>query len=211
MPLALHIGNASGELTHLVKVITRAYDKASEIILEIFGEQNIDIFVLNETYHVIPEYGFGGFTPSRDIVYININKNSSNIDLKTMVSIMLHEIHHAMRWDKVGYGETLGEALVSEGLAVYLEVAYTKSVPIYSKIKLAAGIPSKAMKESDSDTYDHNSWFYGSDTIPRWSGYTLGYEMVRQFAQTQKLSLIDSVLIDAKVIIKHYLANLEPL
>ena len=39
-----------------------------------------------------------------------------------------------------------------------------------------------ARPELDSATYDHERWFFGpTATLPRWTGYTLGYRLVESY------------------------------
>jgi len=47
-----------------------------------------------------------------------------------------------------------------------------------------AAVDVEALTATD---YDHSTWFFGSGSLPRWFGYSLGYEMVgswqRQMAE----------------------------
>jgi uncharacterized protein YjaZ len=93
-----------------------------------------------------------------------------------------HEAHHCMRNAAIGYGETLGEALVSEGLAGrFVEHLFgTAPEPWESaadEAVLRAHLPNGALLSSSD--YNHATWFYGQDArLPRWIGYTLGYRIV---------------------------------
>lgn len=47
-------------------------------------------------------------------------------------------------------------------------------------------------------TYDHPAWFYGSDRkVPRWAGYTLGYNLVASYLAKHP-KVLPSKLISAK-------------
>lgn len=40
----------------------------------------------------------------------------------------------------------------------------------------------RASPEFDPSTYSHPRWFFGADpTLPRWTGYTLGYRLVERY------------------------------
>lgn len=85
-----------------------------------------------------------------------------------------------------GYGWTLGEALVSEGLAGQFVGRLLRTPPepwenATSREQLRTDpIPLSALANRD---YDHSAWFYGSGSHPRWFGYTLGYELVGSWLQ----------------------------
>lgn len=38
-----------------------------------------------------------------------------------------------------------------------------------------------AKQELASTQYDHGAWFFGSGPFPRWTGYTLGCEIVGRY------------------------------
>jgi uncharacterized protein YjaZ len=100
----------------------------------------------------------------------------------------VHEAHHCMRMAKRGYGRTLGEALVSEGLAGRFVTHLFHSPPepwerAVDQNTLLAHRPDNRMLAATD--YDHNSWFFGAGgQRPRWLGYTLGYEMVGKWLET---------------------------
>jgi uncharacterized protein YjaZ len=180
--IKLHIGNAGGQLDSLEQDIREAFRLAKDAALKRFKVDGVDIFVLRSDFGVIKELGFGGFTASENTIFCYIGKNIKSIDKKRLSSILLHELHHAKRDGAVGYGETLGEALVSEGLACLLEEEYLGEVPIYSKDKLGGAVVARAKKELDAKQYDHDAWFYGTADLPRWAGYTLGYDVCKKYA-----------------------------
>lgn len=69
---------------------------------------------------VIPEKGHAGFCPEAGVVYITVDPENNAFCKNYAHSIkrmFAHELHHAARWQELGYGSTLGEALVSKGLA----------------------------------------------------------------------------------------------
>ena len=85
----------------------------------------------------IPETGVGGFTDPRSGA-IRISLDSRPTRFVEMVRDWLpgglaHEIHHSRRiLAGPGYGTTLGEAIVTEGLAVAFEHEAFPSAPIGS-------------------------------------------------------------------------------
>jgi hypothetical protein len=83
------------------------------------GRIRIDVRV--DPMLVIPETGVGGLTDeSGDVrIAIDVERRDLRESLETWVPAMVaHEVHHSSRIRTgTGYGATLGEALVSEGLA----------------------------------------------------------------------------------------------
>ena len=203
MAFKLHIGNSTNDLDHLITDINQAFKNASKESERLFGHHNADVFVINELYYVIPEYGFGGFTTSDRTIYININKSKKTLDINLLTSLIMHEMSHAYRWSAVGYGETLGEALVTEGIGCYIESLYLGHCPIYSSIKLKDKYINLAIKELNSSNYV-DGWFFGDDKFDRWVGYTLGFKIVEKYFNHNNHKKSDIVNIDAKKILDYY-------
>jgi uncharacterized protein YjaZ len=80
-----------------------------------------------------------------------------------------------------GYGRTLGQALVSEGLAGHFTRLLLHNPPepwecAVTDDALEAHWPDK---ETLAKPYNHAEWFFGvGGQRPRWLGYTLGYRIV---------------------------------
>ncbi|MCR4334111.1 MAG: DUF2268 domain-containing protein [Patescibacteria group bacterium] len=159
---------------------------------ELLPIKDVDIVLYDNPEATIDEIGgIGGFSPNANLIFISLNPRHS--DFKKAVKeeltfTLAHELHHTIRWQKQVEGDTLLEALVFEGLADHFaqEVTGRKKPSLYSnaltpeqkKIFL-----KKASEEWNKPTYNHNLWFYGSkpDIIPRWTGYTLGYDLVATY------------------------------
>ena len=63
----------------------------------------------------------------------------------------------------------------------------------------------KAKKEWEKPTYDNAAWFYGSlpEVIPRWTGYTLGYDLVAKYLEAHPRILpSELVCADASLFVK---------
>lgn len=98
--------------------------------------------------------------------------------------MLAHELHHSSRWDGPGYGKTLGEALVSEGLAGHFaQEVYGAAPEPWEQLPVSTLRPhlSKAKAEWRSDEYNHGGWFFGSQDLPQWLGYSLGYQLVARY------------------------------
>lgn len=155
----------------------------------VMATDNVQINVIADPMQTIPELGIGGFTVSGQEIRLFVSPTSPvySASLSTALFPMLaHELHHAARMRSVGYGSTLFEAIVSEGLADHFS------------IEVAGGDPppwSKALTESELETwttraaetwhnrsYNHSHWFFGTNgETPRWTGYAIGYQVIDDY------------------------------
>ena len=185
MTIKLHLLNSSKKLSAIESLIHQQFKISVDQIQNILQVENVDV-VVKAGSAVLPETGFGGYSPSEDIAYITIDTDNKFL-LKTFNSEFLvtlgHELHHCARHKHVGYGLTLGEALISEGLACKFETELiSNKVPLYANVLSKEQIENffiKAKLELLSSCYDHRAWFFGSNSIPRHAGYSLGYKLAK--------------------------------
>lgn len=197
------IANAAGELTKLIPLIEDSLKVTLPMIESELNAKNIDIIFVSAASLTIPEYGIGGNSPGPNHIYISFDPNSDKITQQGLNETLLHEAHHCMRWRNPGYDETLGEAMVSEGLACLYEQEYSGQIPIYAKVPLLKEQVNLAKEEMSSKTYDHSKWFYGSDKIVRWFGYTYGYQLCERYSRDKKLDAKSLVHVPASEILNY--------
>ncbi len=190
MSINLHLLNAQGKLSRLEDRIFSEFDVSIDRITSLMPVKGIDV-VISASSDVIPETGFVGFCPEDDLVYLKIDPNNANLlhgFSEEFTATLGHELHHCIRRRTVGYGSTLAEALVTEGLACSFETELRLSMnaPFYAvalnENKLQ-DIWDKAKLELSSKSYDHIAWFFGcqSRRIPKHAGYSLGYHLVNEY------------------------------
>jgi hypothetical protein len=195
MKLHLHFLEAEGSLAHWRCAIqTQAAsvaDRISKIVPLEFHRHPVDVVIQYLPDETIPELGFGGSCYRRGLVTINLDPGTTGFEDHLAKGVfdrtLAHELHHAMRWGACGYGQSLGEAIVSEGLAdLFSEIATGVSAPPWSNA-LTNGdwrtLLDRAERERDRQDYDHAAWFYGTGELPRWAGYTIGYHLARLYNQ----------------------------
>ena len=147
----------------------------------------LTIVVVDQPGGVIPEIGLGGYTPSASQVRLFVDPARADFAenlRRELLPLLAHELHHAARWRAVGYGFTLRDAAVSEGLADHFAQEVTaRAAPAWSRA-LDAQTMDRWLPEVTRQSrgfYNHNAWFFGQgDSIPRWTGYAVGYELVRR-------------------------------
>jgi hypothetical protein len=175
----------------------------------------VSIYVALDASRSIPETGVGGFTdPSTGTVSIWIDgtpPGGLKAALQTWVPATLaHELHHSSRVRMgPGYGSTLAEALVTEGLADhFVSEAFPETPPQQWDNALSQDRESDVWRKAqsvleDPDGYDHSAWFFGSGDLPRWSGYTLGYRIVDAYLGDER-SASSAVDVAASTVIEPY-------
>ena len=158
-------------------------------VRELIPVDRTELRILAGSENAIPEIGIGGraFDGTRVDMTLDPASPELGASLPTELSSQLaHELHHIARMRTVGYGADLLGALVSEGLADHFSVEVLGTdPPLWSMAITGAELEmwiAEAEAEWFNGNYDHGAWFLGqSSTIPRWAGYSIGYELVRIF------------------------------
>jgi uncharacterized protein YjaZ len=106
-----------------------------------------------------------------------------------------HEFHHALRWDGPGYGYSLGEALVSEGLAQVFVHEVLECPPEPWEI-MPEGVDTRSLSRMAHDAFDdtdysHDAWFFGAGDLPDWAGYALGRALVAAHLTTRRATALE--------------------
>ena len=198
----LHLLKASGRLLPFEADLTLAFNEVVQKVIGKIALPEVDVVMADNPNNVIAETGVGGFAINANLIYVNINPESSYFrenTLKEVVSTLTHELHHCARIHSIGYGKTLLEAMVSEGLADHFDIELNKHTPNPWSVNLAptelAEMYKKASTEFANNSYDHSSWFFGSEEkdIPRWTGYSLGFEIVKKHMEKSSKSAAELV------------------
>jgi uncharacterized protein YjaZ len=190
MNINLHILLASGTLKPFIKDIENSFNNTVSEVPKYLPIHDVDVIVYDNPEGTVPEQGIGGYTPNKNLVYISLDpsfvnlKESINSELKRTLA---HEFHHTVRWINPGYGETLLDALITEGLADHFDLEiFPELLQPWSEAfndNELKELMEKAKKEFNNTEYDHFAWFYGNEElgIPRWTGYSLGFKIVKDY------------------------------
>lgn len=148
-----------------------------------------NLLIYADSFATISEQGIGGRCGEADTVLIFIDPNHKQgveHNVKTWLpSAIAHELYHARRYASHPVASTLGEALIEEGLPTMFEefVDLALQVP-YAHHLDSLGIV-KAWKRAEvlleSDKFRRDDWFYGGGGIEKWTGYSLGYDIVKKY------------------------------
>ena len=177
----------------------------------------IRIAVVLDGVWSIPEIGVGGVTHRRTgDVLISIGEappDGVKAALETWIpAILAHELHHSSRVRMgPGYGITLAEALVTEGLADHFAAeAFPDTPPQPWDNALSADREAELWRKAQSVLevpfgYSHRAWFFGGGDHPRWAGYTLGYRIAEAYLADDR-SASSAVGTSADAIIERYVS-----
>jgi predicted Zn-dependent protease DUF2268 len=197
---------APGRLDSIVGWLEGA---ARDVVLPLRAEC-IDVLVVPGT-NLIPDWDCNGYTHGAWRITITVDPECDGKEKRPLDgqlrAMLAHELHHAMRSRGPGYGSTLGEALVTEGLAQCYEEQVGCPTPNYAvavRGRALAKLARLAKDELWSDAYDHSKWFFGSKTeaaFPWSGGYSLGYVLMRPWLDHAGLSASAAVSVAAREIL----------
>ncbi|SFG95716.1 DUF2268 domain-containing putative Zn-dependent protease [Pseudomonas sp. NFACC45] len=181
----LHWLEASGSLAEFRRELTDEFDAAYEAVARLMLPPRLDVLIQRLPGETIAEMGLVGRAFRSSMFSMTLDPDNPNFlsSLRTgaLRRHVIHEVHHCLRMGGPGYGWTLGEALVSEGLAGQFVRHLLGSDPEpWERAIACADLSSPAVGRLalESRYYDHNEWFFGFGDKPKWLGYSLGYQMV---------------------------------
>ncbi|TKW66427.1 MAG: peptidase [Paracoccus denitrificans] len=166
----------------LNSVMPEARDAAREAVSLV--EEHVDLprfdLVVRAGEDVVQGWAVGGYAPGPG--HIQITLEPARFDPQYFIRTLVHELHHLLRWDGPGYGKSLGEALVSEGLAGHFVLQVLGGSPDpWDAVNPSDGVARRALNEWSRRDYDHAEWFFGKGRIRRWSGYGLGHRLISEY------------------------------
>jgi pimeloyl-ACP methyl ester carboxylesterase len=188
MAFQLHLLNSRKNLSEIETVLREAIFEAEAKLASLGKQLDVDIiasaadFPLFENIHILGS----SLSPSRIDLAIAMAKPFDGGSFRAeLMRTLYHELHHVIRWDGPGYGKTLGEALVSEGLAQLFVHAVMVCPPEPWEMALTPGQLSlfsvEAYHRFDDCYYSHEEWFFGGGELPLWAGYSLGAKLVARY------------------------------
>jgi uncharacterized protein YjaZ len=165
------------------------------------------IIIIEQTANVIPETGELGYTdPTTGQVLIQLDPISQVSFSETLAvwlpEALAHEIHHSVRvLTGPGFGHTLGEFLVSEGMAsAFFHQAFPGTDAPWdnalTRVQAHALWNQAQPLLTQGGLLVYAQWFFGGDGVPKWAGFTIGYHIAEDYIQhhpgTSAASLVDT-------------------
>ena len=195
--LKLHILTADKQLRPYALQIQKLAQPVLKTVKQLLPfKESVDIVVYR--YHApSPDFATSGYTPTGNTLWLYTDPAQPGYKKllpEQLPKVLAHELHHACRWQGPGYGKTLREALVTEGLAAHFEEEISRDKPSHFYVQFTTNtlttLFKKAKSELDNENYNHNHWFFGNTAkkIPPHAGYGLGYWITTQALNTKKPS-----------------------
>lgn len=192
-----HILNASRELTAFKAKIIELISKSEKMLTSQmnFASLTTDLVIKSGKF-VVPEVGIGAYCVNQYEIQMTLdidNPSLLNSFDESFMATLAHETHHACRESTIGFGNSLLDSMILEGLACHFEVELGYKTPVYVEHLTQESrqfFINKAKLEWLNDKYNHNDWFFGNQekNIPKWIGYDLGYYLVGLYLQQTKQS-----------------------
>jgi len=181
----IHWLEADRDLTAWQEPMRAGIEVARQAVSQLVPAGRLDILIQPGEF-VIREIGMAGYAYRKSLFSLTIDPDNPNFAAALVDGALprqvAHEVHHCLRMAGPGYGRTLGEALVSEGLAGQFVCKLFGNAPepwecAVDDDELSRHFPADEALAADS--YDHDAWFFGAGgTYPPCLGYTLGYRLV---------------------------------
>jgi uncharacterized protein YjaZ len=195
--LNYYIADANGTLEKFSMQIKESIGMAeSYAISRLKPKSNIDIIFSVAPYNIIvPETHIGARTYSSTFIIVALDIKVNEIKNGDVFQTICHELCHAVRWQyNDEWSSTLLDGIIFEGLATAFEIESAKGNNITLNYfaefisKRNDNINEKILKTLDKQlndqVYDYDTIFFTGDKelgLPRWSGYSLGYYLVKKY------------------------------
>jgi Predicted Zn-dependent protease (DUF2268) len=182
------IDDPNGLLTAVAPALRAAVGSAIEASGRVLPVTGVTARVVASSAQAIPGYGFGGRAPGPGLIELYVDPTFPALAAlipERLPPMTAHEVHHAIRIRGPGYGRTLLEGLVSEGMADHFSIELLGvPVPPWSRALSESAIAHymELARQQFDAPLDYNRWFVGEGgTLPNWTGYTLGFRLVEDY------------------------------
>ena len=187
--IKIYLADSDSSVARISDILLSSAQSAINNVKDILPLQACDIVLCNNPDGTISETGVGGFSPNPNLIFIYIDTKSEMFLSKistTVIRTITHELHHASRsiiypWKN----PSILESFIAEGLADNFDIEVNNSEPYPWSTALSneeiESLIKKAKREFWGDPGgDYWSWNFGKD-IPKWSGYSIGFKLVRDY------------------------------
>lgn len=207
----LLVANANNKFTNKeVAIFSQAAKSAQDFISKNFDfDYDVDIVITAPSFlmSIIPEDGISGRTYNSELIVLVLDKHKRPISEDIVFETICHEMSHSLRWEKLPeYSKTLFDGMILEGLAIMLEEEAVDERKSHEKQffltemqntpqRVIDDIIAHLKDDFNNERYDYDAIFYtGNNTLPRWSGYRLGYYYVKKYLRQNNSTVFDATL-----------------
>lgn len=174
----LHLLNAR---KRLIPVMSQIRATAREAVARVGDHAELPPFdlVVRAGDGPVPDGGIIARSPGPGVIEVTLAPDRA--DTAPLLRVLVREMAHLIRWDGPGYGRSLGEVLVSEGVAGHFVLHILGGPPdACDSVRPPSGVARQAMNEWARRDYDHARWFEGKGDLRKWTGHGLGHRLIAE-------------------------------
>lgn len=172
----LHLLNARHDLTRVLSEVRQVSRDAMVRVSSHADLPNFDL-VIRAHGDRSADGAVQGQCPAPGIIEIALTPD--RFDPAQYTRALVRQMAHLIRQDGPGYGRSLGEVLVSEGLAGHFVVQVMGGPPdAVDTVRPAQGAMRQAMNEWARQDYDRARWFGGKGDLRKGTGNSLGHRLI---------------------------------
>ena len=174
----LHLLNTRHALTPVLSEVRQA---SRDAVARASGHADLPDFDLAVRAHSdrSADGAVQGSAPAPGVIEIALTPD--RFDPAPFTRILVRQMAHLVRWAGPGYGKSLGEALVSEGLAGHFVVQVMGGqADGVDTVRPAQGAMRQAMNEWARRDYDQGRWFGGKGDLRKGTGNSLGHRLIAE-------------------------------
>lgn len=173
----LHMLNARGTLTPIMAEIRAHAREVVELVSQRLDLPRFDL-VVRRGDAVIPEWGIAGQAPALGVIELVLDPD--RVEAPHFRRMLVRQMVHLLRWEIAPPDRSLGEALVTAGLAGHLVTELLGGVDPWDQVRPGTGMLKQAAALWARRDQDPGEWFQGRGRMRKWSGYGLGYRIVAE-------------------------------
>lgn len=203
----LHQGTELSDalLVRIKNVIKRAEKEIANELLQL--QEDVIILIDTDPHMIDPNIGVGGYTDDKNHIQLSIDPSHKNLSDKELFATLVHELSHVKRAYGPGYGTTLFDYMIFEGLGVAFEEEVCKSNTYYPKYLRSLHDTKQLVKsfsymfDYDDDQYDHMDFIIGNKEkgIPEFAVYSMGLFFVEQYLSRTNKHASEVLLAPSKI------------
>lgn len=190
-------------------ILDRVLKALDNVVILLQYNKRVDIVIIeSQKFFVIQKLGISGSAIGKSCIEVRID--FSHKELQKIIDVELpatiyHEFTHLVRENSVGYGNTLLDSFVSEGISCFVEksILRNRKIPYIQKIKNEKILWSKAQQLLGKPKCNYSEWFLGTGKLPNWTGYRLGFLIVEAFMKKNNIDLAKLIRTTPKEILRN--------
>ena len=154
--------------------------------------------------------GVGGWNLGSHTVWIAVQPENPGFRTEFVLRTLCHEVHHAVRQSSPHWQRSLLDTMVLDGLADHFQVevmggepppwtrALTEEQIQHYLVRAKPYLRAETESEEEFGEKYHLPWFFGrsgTEPIPMWTGYTLGWRIVENYLRAHPEARASSLVL----------------